>query len=36
MLTLRLEYIWYGDFSIDKEIFKVLKGSFERFNVKAL
>ena len=36
MLTLRFEYIWYGDFSIDKEIFKVLKGSFERFNVKAL
>ncbi|MEQ7798520.1 hypothetical protein ABDJ41_01805 [Pedobacter sp. ASV1-7] len=36
MLTLRFEYIWYGDFSIDKEMFKALKGSFERFNVKVL
>ncbi|WP_316812801.1 DUF4129 domain-containing protein [Pedobacter heparinus] len=36
VLTLQFEYIWYGDFSIDKESFKGLKGSFERFNVKAL
>jgi hypothetical protein len=36
ILTLRFEYVWYGDFSIDKEVFNVLKGSFERFNVKAL
>lgn len=36
VLTLQFEYIWYGDFAIDKESFKGLKGSFERFNVKAL
>lgn len=36
ILTLGFEYVWYGDFSIDKEVFNVLKGSFERFNVKAL
>ncbi|MNH45572.1 hypothetical protein D3C79_1080560 [compost metagenome] len=36
ILTLRFEYVRYGDFSIDKEVFNVLKGSFERFNVKAL
>lgn len=35
LLTLRFEYIWYGDFRIDQEHFKVLKSSFERFNVKA-
>lgn len=36
MLTLQFEYVWYGDFSVDKDVFKALKGSFERFNVKAL
>jgi len=36
VLTLQFEYIWYGDFSIDKEGFKGVKGSFDRFNVKAL
>ena len=36
LLTLQFEYVWYGDFSIDREHFIVLKGSFERFNVKAL
>jgi hypothetical protein len=36
VLTLQFEYIWYGDFSIDKENFNGIKGSFERFNVKAL
>lgn len=36
VLTLQFEYIWYGDFSIEKESFKMLKGGFDRFNVKAL
>lgn len=36
LLTLRFEYIWYGDFRIDRENFNLLKSSFERFNVKAL
>ena len=35
-LTRQFEYIWYGEFFIDKENFKVVKGSFERFNVKIL
>ncbi|WEK19090.1 MAG: DUF4129 domain-containing protein [Candidatus Pedobacter colombiensis] len=36
MLTRQFEYIWYGEFFIDQEGFKAVKGSFERFNVKAL
>jgi hypothetical protein len=36
VLTLQFEYIWYGDFAIDKEGFTGIKGDFERFNVKAL
>lgn len=36
MLTLQFEYVWYGDFSVDKDVFKALKGSFDHFNVKAL
>lgn len=36
VLTLQFEYIWYGDFAIDKDGFKGVKGNFERFNVKAL
>lgn len=35
-LTRQFEYIWYGEFFIDKESFVVVKVSFERFNVKAL
>lgn len=36
VLTLQFEYIWYGDFAVDKDGFKAIKGNFERFNVKAL
>lgn len=36
ILTLQFEYIWYGDFSIEKESFGALKGNFDRFNVKSL
>lgn len=36
VLTRQFEYIWYGDFFIDKERFGVVRKSFERFNVKAL
>lgn len=36
LLTLKFEYIWYGDFPIEKESFKTLKMSFDRFNVKTL
>lgn len=36
VLTLQFEYIWYGDFAIDKDSFNGLKVNFERFNVKAL
>ncbi|WP_316816991.1 DUF4129 domain-containing protein [Pedobacter nyackensis] len=36
VLTLQFEYIWYGDFAIDKDGFKGIKGNFERFNVKTL
>nr|WP_121269663.1 hypothetical protein [Pedobacter schmidteae] len=36
VLTLQFEYIWYGDFSIDKVGFGAIKSSFDRFNVKAL
>lgn len=36
VLTLQFEYIWYGDFSIEKESFKALKGNFDRFNVNSL
>ncbi|SMC71650.1 DUF4129 domain-containing protein [Pedobacter nyackensis] len=35
-LTLQFEYIWYGEFFIDKDSFSTVKGSFERFNVKSL
>jgi hypothetical protein len=35
-LTRQFEYIWYGEFFIDKEGFNVVRNSFERFNVKAL
>jgi hypothetical protein len=36
VLTRQFEYIWYGEFFIGKESFTAVKGSFERFNVKAL
>ena len=36
LLTLQFDYIWYGDFPIEKESFKTLKMSFDRFNVKTL
>lgn len=36
VLTRQFEYIWYGEFFIDRESFIAVKGSFERFNVKAL
>lgn len=36
LLTLKFEYIWYGDFSVEKESFKALKVSFDRFNLKSL
>ncbi|WP_113654542.1 DUF4129 domain-containing protein [Pedobacter namyangjuensis] len=31
-LTLRFEYIWYGDFYIDKESFEPINESFNQFN----
>lgn len=35
-LTRQFEYIWYGEFFIDKEHFNVVRVSFERFNFKTL
>lgn len=32
-LTHQFEYVWYGEFFIDKENFNVIKGAFERFNL---
>ncbi len=34
-LTKQFEYIWYGEFFIDKEHFNVVRGNFERFNHQA-
>jgi len=31
-LTLNYEYVWYGRFSVNEEIFSQLKNSFEQFN----
>ncbi|MBB5440147.1 hypothetical protein HDC92_003847 [Pedobacter sp. AK017] len=33
-LTTQFEYIWYGEFFIDKETFGYVKGDFDRFNGK--
>lgn len=33
-LTRQFEYVWYGEFMIDKEIFQEYKLSFEQFNAK--
>lgn len=35
-LTRQFEYIWYGEFFIDKEYFNAVRVSFERFNFKAI
>lgn len=35
-LTRQFEYIWYGEFFIDKDRFNVVRSSFERFNIKAI
>ncbi|WP_214227062.1 hypothetical protein [Pedobacter sp. B4-66] len=31
-LTYQFEYVWYGEFFIDKESFSAIKDTFERFN----
>ncbi|MCZ4243446.1 DUF4129 domain-containing protein [Pedobacter punctiformis] len=33
-LTYQFEYIWYGDFSIDKQSFEPIHQSFHQFNLK--
>ncbi|WP_449439940.1 DUF4129 domain-containing protein [Pedobacter steynii] len=32
-LTHQFEYVWYGEFFIDKENFYIIKDTFERFNL---
>jgi hypothetical protein len=35
LLTTQFEYIWYGEFFIDKENFNLLKNSYDQFNTEA-
>lgn len=35
LLTTQFEYIWYGEFFIDREQFSEVKNNFERFNLSA-
>jgi hypothetical protein len=30
-LTYQFEYVWYGDFRIDKSVFEMIEVSFEQF-----
>lgn len=34
-LTHQFEYVWYGEFFIDKENFNTIKDTFERFNLRS-
>lgn len=33
-LTLQFEYVWYGEFFIDKQNFTAIRGLFDQFNLK--
>jgi len=34
-LTYQFEYVWYGEFFVDKESFNTIKDTFERFNLRS-